>query len=62
MNILRFVFIMSSNTSNVCQLGEGYFSMKVNGESVVVNSGNDVMADTSGKPTVGPVTLQLTLW
>ena len=36
--------------------------MKVNGESVVVNSGNDVMADTSGKPTVGPVTLQLTLW
>ncbi|KIM57841.1 hypothetical protein SCLCIDRAFT_1219111 [Scleroderma citrinum Foug A] len=42
---------MSYNTSDVCQLGEGYFSMKVNGESVVVNSANDVMADPTTKPT-----------
>ena len=60
-NTLRFVFIMYYSTSDICHLGEGYFCMKVNGESVAVVGGK-VVADSSVKPTVGPVALQLALW
>ena len=52
---------MYYSTSDICHLGEGYFCMKVNGESVAVVGGK-VVADSSVKPTVGPVALQLALW
>jgi len=48
-------------TTDVCHLPQGYYSLKVNNVPVAVE-GNKVVADPSAKPTVGPFTLQPTLW
>jgi len=58
--LLRLVFIMYNNSDD-CDLAEGWYTLKVNNVPVVVDPSNEVVADKYAKPTVGPVTLQLTL-
>ena len=50
------------NNSDDCDLVEGWYTVKVNNVPVVVDTANNVVADQHGKPTVGSVTLQLTMW
>ena len=47
--------------SNVSNLSPGWYTLKVKGVPVVVQ-GTNVVTKGGVNPTVGPVTLELTLW
>ena len=54
-------FIMYYANANVSNLSPGWYTLKVNGVPVIIQ-GSNAITKGGASPTVGPVTLQLTLW